>query len=386
MDQGLEEFYQIKQSLAVSRRDLFQAHGDAVLRPQFYTQIDYKNVSQELSLYQAIALKLKTCPVDRPLCVLYSGGIDSEMILDVALREGLKPIALIVDLFGVNRYELKFAENYLEKTGIDYLKIEISEKDFREKWLPELLFDTESMSYLLAGAYIGARACPRGATIVYSGSNPDLTFYDQGQFFLMRHEYSLWPQKIKRRYDLNCVEIYSDPNVMAAFYRYPAICDRIQGPVPFDKWSADHEMVGKEFFYNDRDFAHLVRRYSAHGWEAIKGSSGYYKELIANVNPHAGNSKADSHNFLNILDLPGLIYKMIQSPELDYDFARDFLAGRVSIEREFEDIEPELFSGVYYTLIGSRLENGEVELFPQGNSAKVLTDSSGEILEHSWLS
>ena len=54
------------------------------------------------------------------LVILFSGGADSRLMLEIALSNGLNPYCILIDYGQLNRQELNFAETQLEKKGIDH--------------------------------------------------------------------------------------------------------------------------------------------------------------------------------------------------------------------------------------------------------------------------
>ncbi len=71
----------------------------------------------------------------RPV-VLYSGGIDSEVILYCAHELGLRPRALFVNVMGRNGDEYQQARKFCERHSIELEVVELSESIYFEKWLP----------------------------------------------------------------------------------------------------------------------------------------------------------------------------------------------------------------------------------------------------------
>ncbi len=63
------------------------------------------------------------------LVILYSGGSDSRIMLEMALELDLKPYCIMIDYGQLNIEELKFAKNHLEKAGIDSQTVKISGLD-----------------------------------------------------------------------------------------------------------------------------------------------------------------------------------------------------------------------------------------------------------------
>ncbi len=59
------------------------------------------------------------------LIVLYSGGADSTLLLQMAKSMGKKPFALMIDYGQLHKEELEYATKYLEKNGIESMTVKI---------------------------------------------------------------------------------------------------------------------------------------------------------------------------------------------------------------------------------------------------------------------
>ena len=60
------------------------------------------------------------------LIILYSGGADSRLMLDLAISSGKNPICLLIDYGQLHGEELNVAKNQLETEDILYKEIKIS--------------------------------------------------------------------------------------------------------------------------------------------------------------------------------------------------------------------------------------------------------------------
>jgi len=60
------------------------------------------------------------------ILVLYSGGADSTLLLEIAKRMGRSVYALLIDYGQLHKEELEFAKKYLEKEKIQYNQVSIS--------------------------------------------------------------------------------------------------------------------------------------------------------------------------------------------------------------------------------------------------------------------
>jgi 7-cyano-7-deazaguanine synthase len=60
------------------------------------------------------------------LVILYSGGADSTLLLNLALRLKRQPLALMIDYGQLHIEELEYAKKYLEKNKIENMTVKIS--------------------------------------------------------------------------------------------------------------------------------------------------------------------------------------------------------------------------------------------------------------------
>ena len=376
---GRTEGYFFRNNLYLSRRE-FCSHDDALtFKPDFISTTPRMRLRSQ-SLQESIIQFFKGLDTGREIHVLYSGGIDSEIALVSALKANLNVVPVIVDLFGMNAYEMQFARSFLRDYQINnFLHAEVSESEFQRKWLPELISDTESLSYLLSGAYIAARSCPPGATIVQSGENPNVLYHRNGTLLQMRHEYSLWTNKMRARSNLDIHDLYSDPQVLRSYIQYPAIAERLHSGVPYGEWFADNEYLGKEYLYTDPDFKNLKRRYSQHGWEAKKGAKGYTKDMVPFLNPYSESGRKKSRPYItDEMALDFLLYSL-QTDQVDHERAYDsiFLGKKIgaSIQSNIP-IQSKDFNRIFYSYLGHATQN--LDLFDREQT--LVTSHEGEVI------
>ncbi len=365
------------------RKDFFDLQDKTCHFPHFasHTKFDY---GRFVPMYDAIKNYISSVQADsKTVYLLNSGGIDSELIFFVALQMGVKVIPVMVDLFGINSYEMTFAKKFIQQNNItDYVLVEVSEREFNQRWLPELIYDTESLSILLAGAYIAARSCPAGAPILYSGENPDQIYVKEGRVYFKRHEYSFWPQKVAQTYDLQLHELYSHHEVIQSLLAYPAISERLFSAVPHQEWFADHEYLGKEYYYTDPSFKQLRRRYAQHGWESRKGGEGYQKGMRA-INP-TSKSLVGRGSLINPESAIPFLLHCLSKKQLDYDLAHkalfeDYVIDAVGMDAS---IYTHTFNRQFYVYLGQLSQDGFMAP-PDESCSRVLTSSEGKIISTS---
>src|SRR5574340_838795 len=64
--------------------------------------------------------------IKKDLIILYSGGADSTILLEIAKRAGRNPIALMIDYGQKHIEELTYAKKILDKNKIENMTIKIS--------------------------------------------------------------------------------------------------------------------------------------------------------------------------------------------------------------------------------------------------------------------
>ncbi len=100
------------------------------LDPSFYRPESFRKTMSEI-LCEVDDLMIAKRPV-----VLYSGGIDSEVILFCAYELGLNPRAVFVDVMGQNRGdELHWAQKFCERYKIELEIISLTKEIYFGKWL-----------------------------------------------------------------------------------------------------------------------------------------------------------------------------------------------------------------------------------------------------------
>lgn len=367
----ISEGYLVQNQPFVLRSE-FQNSIEHLISPHFFSQTHITS-----SPPSALAVSLenflkKIYQKHKNIYIPYSGGIDSELLIYTAIKLGIPYTPIIVNLFSMNQYELHYVGDFLKKNDISHAeKIDITEEDFIDYWLPNLIFDTESLSILLAGAYIAARSCPTNSAIVLSGENPNVFVSRDKHIFRARHEYSLWQNKVARRHHLQIFEAYQDPEVIKSYISYPAHTDRLNGPIPFKDWIADHEYLGKEYIYNDPDFSTLSRRYAQHGWEDRPHNYIYSKGMSRFIINKTHKPYIDPH-----VAIPFLLHSL-STKALDRDLAKDVFRKNHKIPINIEPLPKNSdFNKVFYQFLGT-LGSGGFD-FSKSKDRTTITYNSGE--------
>ena len=99
------------------------------MEPDYYRPKEFRKLLEEILLDIDRVFEQKS-PV-----ILYSGGIDSEVILFTAHQLGLNPRAVFVDVMGRNRDEYYWAKKFCEKWKIPVEFVTLSFEDYIHSWL-----------------------------------------------------------------------------------------------------------------------------------------------------------------------------------------------------------------------------------------------------------
>lgn len=260
-----------------------------------YCQLDYTQVREGVDYYQALTNFFRRLN-QHEITIPYSGGIDSETLLTVALDLGLKVHALTIDLFGMNQYDIRMARSF-HRLGecASHRVLSVSMDDVKKKWLWECLFDLEAVSYPNLAGYIASRiALSNSGIVVIAEDGPLHLVSIQNSLFWNENEMFYWPFKFHRKYEGRLVSPFWDAQVISSFLRYPAIRERFSTSPDSPVWDFDARFLGKEYFYNDPRFKNLRRRFSQHGWESKRGAAGFSKEMtIYQTSPKGFRRKGD---------------------------------------------------------------------------------------------
>jgi hypothetical protein len=273
--------YLYKDLLFDSRKELINKFGEAALDTKIFSEYDFSNIDIKLSFTQAVKNSLKRITnKNDEIYILYSGGIDSEVLLSIAVNEGYRVHAVTTFIKDLNDYDVDKATSFIK--NIDVLShriVEVSLDEYQEKWLPQLIWDIESPSYILGAAYIALRSCPKGKTILIGGEGPTLISCINRKLYYSNNEYDLMPLKMNAL-GYKVYDLFWDAQVYSSFLEYTCIKERIfQEELP-DNWCFNSLYLNKEYFYTDPDLAHLKRRFSLSGWEKVEGPNGYYKGTL----------------------------------------------------------------------------------------------------------
>lgn len=241
-----------------------------------------------MPLKESIRKRLLKISNGGPISIAYSGGIDSEILLYCALEAGIDATAVTTDLFGINIYDVMRAKTFCTNHNVNHEIIEVTEHTVRSYFLPKMCLEIETPAYLLLGGYIAADTYANksgGAPLIIANLDPCQFIFDEGFTYFSEAEYGMWVDKFNNnRKKTVLYDVMTDPSVFFNFVNSPLISERILG-CPYSKYFFDARYLGKEYYYQDPDFSKLTRRFSQHGWETIKKSHGYTKEMVPDCNP-----------------------------------------------------------------------------------------------------
>ncbi len=265
-----------------SRADLVRKHGGSAFTAPIISSYDFSHVNESLNFKDALIQVLNRVKPSssKPIYILYSGGIDSEVLLETCRSIKMDVVAITVNLFSLNHYDIFWAKKFCETHNIPQIIVDVSEEELKSYWLPYLFFTVQSPSPILSAAFIGALSAPQGSTVLTIGDGPVLLFKDSHQLYFSENEYGLWPLKLRQQLDIDIYDVFWDAQLYTSFLKYPQIYDRVFSSHPYTSWCYNASRLGKEYFYSDSNYAHLLRRFSIHGWESLEGPFGYVKDAV----------------------------------------------------------------------------------------------------------
>lgn len=361
----IDESYWFEGQSYSCRRQFYSPSNEQTLFPEIKTTIRFSpNLAP--TFYDAVKrFLLRAKERHQKLHILYSGGVDSEILLSVAIQEKIPFVAVVVDLFAMNSYDLFYAREFLEQNDVsEILWFEVSKEEFNAKWLPEFVFESESLSFLMTGGYIAARSCPPNSAIVWTGEKPESFCCQDNTLYFLRHECSLWPKKFQFLRNQKLYESFADTGVIKSFLSSPTIYDRLTSYVPFRNWYAEHDYAGKEFFYSDPRFQSIRRRYSQHGWEPMAGYYSFKKGMFPFHNSPKEVWNTEIKKPFNLSGALTLLLNCLASNELDYELAKSLLFdgaadGRPAPEYSRGPLESHFFNQQLFVPFG-KLEDGKL--------------------------
>jgi hypothetical protein len=292
----LETYYELDGKKFSLRADIIKDYGIEFvdISPNFISTISHEHSWMHMlqsvpSLKTSVTKYLLKLSKQNtiPIAVAYSGGIDSEIILYCAKEAGLNVTAFTVDVFGTNVYDLQYAKMFCSNHRINHEIIVLSEADVQE-YLPKLCIDVETPAYLLLGGYVVADICYKNKLfdiVCVSNMDPCQLVIDKKFVYFSEAEYSMWTSKFNANRGIELIhDPMNDPDVFYSFINNRLITERLAN-CPYEMFFFDAKYLGKEYYYQDHEFNSLVRRFSQHGWEKLKKSYGYTKEMVPDCNP-----------------------------------------------------------------------------------------------------
>lgn len=306
--------YLYKEEYFQTRRKIIEKYPEKFNEASLYSYIDFSKVDPLVTYREAVKKFLNRISTKtNELYLAYSGGVDSEVILKVALEEGVKIKPVIVNLFDTNDIDVRFALNFCSKNHLEPLVININKETFLNELLPEIFYTVESGGYLLAAQVLATKYTPKNSTIIICGESPTQFYYNQGMLFSVLQEYSMWPLKANLQNNCNIVDPFWDAQVFMSFACYPQIKDRVLNCKNSIQWYADLDQLSKECYHSDKDFSSIERRFSLHGWESVKGTFGYNKGFFVGGTPDSRSYGLKSKPLVDPNLTSEYIYKILKN-------------------------------------------------------------------------
>lgn len=339
-NKDIEVRYRLESENFLDRQAMYRAAQSLDVRPSFLVQTDFSRVDLQMDFVAALEQFYRRLPVGQ-IYVMYSGGIDSEMMLDVGLRLGFKPIPVTVDLFGTNSYDLMMARKFIRDRGIDNaIEVYVDEAEYKKKWVPELLFDLECPEFLYSAAYIAVRSAPTDGVIILGGEGPCPVGKRQSRIIYYDYENAFWALKVGRKRKLQIYDPFWSAQVVLSYLNFEPIRERLLAENTFEEWVFDVGRLGKDFYYSHPQLKHLKRRFSQHGWESQIANWTWPKDMFPD---QIGFSKKETllENYKQYFSRnrgAEVTAELLLRRGLDYEFVQKYL---------FSDTETEL-NGLHY--------------------------------------
>jgi hypothetical protein len=342
--------YELNSKLYTSKADIISETGMRFtdVRPNFVSSISsddsWKSVRIQTLFNTLSAYFKELAETNTPAVVAYSGGIDSEVLLYSAYRSGVNVTAVTIDLFGINKYDLQYAIAFCKKLGINHEIISVSEKEIKDYYLPRLCLEVETPAYLLLGGYIVADIYDKrqfDGRVIVANMDPCQLVTDNNFTYFTEAEYGFWIKKFNKARNKELVyDPMTNVNVFHAFINNKLFTERIEN-CPYGMYFFDAKYLGKEYYYQDPDFSELNRRFSQHGWEKIKKSFGYTKEMVPDCNP---DLKSEGVPFIKTNAAIQFIEKEINKKHPDYElFAWLQTHGKIDLKFNYNSINTQVF-------------------------------------------
>ncbi len=145
--------------------------------PQLLRSEDEAIAQLQGLLQQAIDRQVADLPIDEPVGVLLSGGIDSSLVTALLVKAGLKVRAYALD-FGVEAYsELPYAQQVADFFGIPLIRVAATgDAILGAIWPTAKALDSPYGDGTTAALFLLKQAAARDVRVVFNGENGDQLF------------------------------------------------------------------------------------------------------------------------------------------------------------------------------------------------------------------
>ncbi|MDB9511115.1 asparagine synthetase B family protein [Kamptonema animale CS-326] len=174
---GTEMIWQVADGNAMSLPTVRSLHSAWQEAPQLLRREDEAIAQLRVLLQQAIARQVADLPIDEPVGVLLSGGIDSSLVTALLVEAGLQVRAYSLD-FGVEGYsELPYAQQVADFLQIPLVRVEVT----GDRLLQALGATAKALDLPYGDGTTGPlfllkQAAARDVRVVFNGENGDQLF------------------------------------------------------------------------------------------------------------------------------------------------------------------------------------------------------------------
>jgi hypothetical protein len=235
------------------------------------------------------------------ILVMYSGGIDSEYVLNV-FRDINAPVTpvLIRLSSGLNYHDFRYAVEYCDRNCITPIIIDIDFEEFLESG--KMLDITKEMKTHVYHYAALAQACSQvEGTIVIGSGEPDIRLIPEtNSWNVVLHEYDFALGKYFKNHGIHGTPYFPiyTPEMMMAFLDHPIMKELAENKHPGKLSSVSSRYI----IYTDESKYDIVRRPKYTGYEIIELQKIFkhttFLEIAKLKQKHSGIYSEDYFNFI----------------------------------------------------------------------------------------
>jgi len=201
---------------------------------------------------------------DGPLYVLYSGGIDSELILKVFLSLNMSPIPVIISLQpNLNNHDIKYAFDFCKKNSLTPLVVDINIVDFEKsnEFIDISILANTTNHYDIPAMKV---ALSLDGTVLCGYEEPTLSLINNTWYYVEKETWAGW-RKLYRSGKLTGTSAFHSwsAETLLSFMIDPDIIKLVENKIPdrLSSLASRHAVYGKLF--------HMDPRPKFTGWEYV---------------------------------------------------------------------------------------------------------------------